>query len=246
VALARAGAQVSHVGAIGADGLWLRDFLQAEGVDISGIVVGDGLSGLAMIQVRGDGENAIVLSPGANREIDPHLIHAAIRRLPAGSWFLCQNETNAVPEAIRAARSAGHIVCVNPAPMDSPAKAFPYEAANWVIVNETEAAGLLGEDSAESVLQKWQSLFPGTGLVLTLGADGSVGLVNGQIHRQPAIPAEVVDTTAAGDTFVGFLLHALAGGSSLPAALERAARASAFTVSRPGAAASIPRSGDIE
>ncbi len=246
VALARAGARVAHAGCIGPEGLWLRDRLAAEGVDTEDIRVSDGPGGHALIQVDEEGQNSIVLFPGANAAITPEHVAAALRRRSPGDVLLLQNEINAVADLIAAGAGRGLQVVFNPAPMSPAVASYPLDRVSLLIVNEHEAAALSGAGAPEVMLETLARRLPRTDLCLTLGARGAVyQQAGGQQWQCPAPPVTAVDTTAAGDTFIGYLLAARLAGAPVPDALETACRAAAVSVTRPGAMDSIPRPEDV-
>ncbi len=246
VALARAGARVSHIGFIGADGAWLRDILAAEGVDCAGIGVAGDATGHAIIQVLPGGENSIFLHAGANHRATCESVHAALTSARQGDWFLCQNETSAVAEAMDEARRLGLRIAFNAAPALEPERADILRAVDLLIVNESEASTLGRLPSPEDAVARLRSDFPDLNVVLTLGARGAIWSGPGTGESAPAVPASAVDTTAAGDTFTGYLLAALIRGLSPRQALRDANRAASLAVSRPGAAASIPFLREVE
>ena len=125
------------------------------------------------------------------------------------------------------------------------AGALPLELVDYLIVNEIEGAGLSGVTPPEEILAKLSGRFPNTVIILTIGKDGVIAREKEQIWREPAVDAKVVDTTSAGDTFIGYLLAGILEGMPLPEALKLASRASAITVSRPGAADSIPHRSEL-
>ena len=256
VALARAGARVRHVGRVGEGDAWARDALADAGVDVGAVALVDGPSGHAIIQVDDAGENAIVLHGGANHALERTAIDAALAASERGDWLLLQNETSGVEEAFALAGARELRIAFNPAPMSAAVRALPLERCDTLILNETEAAMLAGADgdtgagkgsgegeeggdidAVEAVLL---ARYPHVRLVLTLGGRGA-RLVRGDTRIEvAAVPVEVVDTTGAGDTFVGYLLAALVAGLDERAALERACRAAALSVTRAGATPSIP------
>lgn len=241
LALARAGTEVRHLGAVGAGGDSLIAVLQQSGVDVSGIAVSQEPTGHAVIQRDLAGENAIVLFSGANRTLEISQIQQAITTLPSNSWVLTQNETNAVPEILSIAKATGKRVAWNPAPFTIECRDYPLDGVDVLIVNEIEGQGFSGETDPTRMLTALAKRVPQAILVLTLGEAGSMAWVNQQIVSQPAPRVErVVDTTAAGDTFTGYLLAAISQNASLPTALERASRAAAVCIQRSGAAPSIP------
>lgn len=246
VALARAGARVNHIGFIGADGTWLRDFLAAEGVECAGIGVAEDATGHAVIQVLPGGENSIFLHAGANQHATRKSVYAALASARQGDWFLCQNETSAVAEAINEARRLGLRIAFNAAPALDPQRADILRAVDLLIINESEASTLGRLPSPEDAVARLRSDFPDLNIVLTLGTRGAVWSGPGTGESAPAVPAEAVDTTAAGDTFTGYLLAALMRGLGPHQALLEANRAASLAVSRPGAAASIPFLREVE
>jgi ribokinase len=246
VALARAGARVMHVGRVGADGAWLVEALAREGVDTRHVGVGDAPTGQAIIQVDDAGENAIVLAAGANHELTPALITQALDAAPGGAWLLLQNETSSVAEAIRLAHRRGMRVAFNPAPMDERVREYPLELVHLLCVNQTEGAALAGRQSAEAIMAQLVHRLGECEILLTLGSAGArYHCAHGELHEAP--PAvEGVDTTAAGDTFLGYFLAGRAAGVDPPACLRRACRAAALCVTRPGAIESIPKADEVD
>jgi ribokinase len=240
VALARAGAKVAHAGCIGGDGGWLRDRLETEGVDVAALRTVDIPTGHAIIQVDDAGENAILLDGGANHCLDASLLESALSRIAPGDWLLLQNETTRVAEAIRLGKAAGCKVVFNPAPMTPEVAGYPLEDVDLVILNETEAAELAGASEPGAVVTSLRTRHPDLRVLLTLGARGAVFHDGEQLHSRNAYPVKAVDTTAAGDTFIGFFLASWLDHADPAAALDFACRAAALSVTRPGAMESIP------
>ena len=245
VALARAGAHVLHAGKVGPDGAWLVQKLAQNGVDTRSIRVGSEPTGQAVIQVDERGENAIVLFAGANREISPGEVDEALDRAPRDTWLLVQNETSAVKQAILAARQRGLRVAFNPAPCDTAVLEYPWDQVDLLCVNETEGAVLAGDADPEKIIETLSARAPRSEIVLTLGADG-VQYRQGRAQiRLPARHVEAVDTTAAGDTFLGYYLALRSQGREPRECLEVATSAAALCVTRPGAMDSIPRLDEV-
>ena len=241
IALARAGAPVMHAGRIGHDGGILRSALEAAGVDVSLLVEGDVPTGHVIIQVDAKGENAIILYGGANRRITEAEIDAALDAVGDGILLL-QNEINSLGMILEKAHARGIRTAFNFAPFDpEDAKTLPLGLLSYLIVNEIEGAGVAGVAEPEAILRTLKERYPGCRVILTLGKAGAAFLGDdGVMVPVPPCPAEVVDTTSAGDTFIGYLFAGLLEGMELKAAMELAGRASAITVSRAGAADSIP------
>lgn len=241
IALARAGAKVLHAGKVGKDGEWLRETLSAAGADVSSLIVADDVStGHAIIQVGGDAENSIILFGGANKAIGGGHIDSAISGMSKGDALLLQNEINALPEIMRAASAAGMKIFFNPAPMGPEVKGYPLELVSCFILNEIEGAELSGGGGPDDVLAKLRARFPDSDVLLTLGSKGAVFSGSAGEFSVKAEKVKAVDTTAAGDTFIGYFLAALSEGQGPESAMKLAAKAAAITVTRKGAAESIP------
>ena len=253
VALARAGAagvRVSHAGCIGDDGRWLIDKLNDAGVDTTHVrTLDDAPTGQAIIQVDDAGENAIILLAGANHRVTAEHVAAALEDLAADDWLLLQNEINDVSGIIDAAAARGLRVALNPAPFTDAVRSYPLAKVDLLCVNEHEAAGLLATDDVQDVDAALEALgrVAAGDVVLTRGSAGVAwrGRDGSRLDKPAADRGPVVDTTAAGDTFVGYDLAHLAAGAGVAAALERAVQAAGLCVTRPGAMDSIPQAGEV-
>ncbi len=252
-ALARAGAKVRHIGRIGADGIFLCDGLAAEGADVSGIEVDDTPTGHAIIQVADDGENAIVLYGGANGAWSGSDVQRAVSGMKAEDILLIQNEVNMMPQLIQAAHEAGIRIAMNPAPMTPEVQDWPIECLTWLVVNEIEGRELAGSDIAggendrKAVLMKLRRRCINATVVMTLGKEGAIRLDgHGLVSSSFPDVAPVVDTTGAGDTFMGYWLAAEIEGLSPEEGLLLACAAGALSVSRKGAAVGVPHRAEVE
>lgn len=243
VALHRAGAKVIHVGCVADDDAWVMKELAGLGLDLSAIEGVEQATGHALIQVNQEGENCIILFAGANHSISEHRIQKWLAN-DEFEWVLLQNETNAIETIIRAAHDRGKKVVFNPAPCHADLAKLPLDYLHTLVVNEVEAAQLTGLDDVEQALallsQKCQHV------VLTLGGDGVRYKGEAGELSLPAQKVKVVDTTAAGDTFIGYYLAGLAEGLTVEQALVQATKASALTVSRLGAVSAIPFKDEIK
>ena len=245
VALAKAGAEIYHAGLIGEDGEMLRAFLADNGVDTRFVRTIDQPSGHAVIQVEPAGNNCIFLYGGANQCVTEAFIQEALEPFGEGDFLVLQNEINSIDKIIDAAYAKGMQVVLNPSPIADNLKDLPLEKISWFILNEIEGGELSGETDPEKILDKLTELYPHAQIVLTLGGDGSVYCGKGQRIRQQVYKVQAVDTTAAGDTFTGFFFAAVADGVEPAEALKRASKASSISVTRPGAAASIPTLAEV-
>ena len=245
IALARAGLTPTHIGQVGEDGRGLVEQLQDEGVDIRHIEVGNVPTGHAIIQVDSSGENSIIVYGGANVALSASHLEEACSTLESDDWVLIQNEINGLEKVIRLASDRGSRIVFNPSPMEDDLLDLPLERIDTFLINRSEGEALSGESAPERIIQALKSRFPEATLVLTLGAQGVLYSDKQQEIQVDAHPVETVDTTGAGDTFAGYFLASLFQGSAPEEALQRACRAAALCVSRPGAAASIPSQDEI-
>ena len=246
IALYRAGAPVRHVGCIGAEDAvpdaWLHKQLTDLGLDLAGIQSVETATGHALIQVNDEGENCILLYAGANHELTEAQIKAELKHAQA-EWVLLQNETNAIGLIIDHAYAAGKKVIFNPAPCHPDLAQLPLHKLHTLIVNEIEAQQLSATDHIDAALDKLSTCCPN--IILTLGGDGVRYIGEAGQFTVAAKKVEVVDTTAAGDTFIGYYLASIAQGMDVLSALERATSAAAITVTRLGAASAIPYANEL-
>lgn len=246
LAAARAGAQVRHLGAVGPEGEELCRLLEAAGVDTRGVLRTSAPTGHAVIQVTPDGENAIVIHPGANQLVTEAGVTLALHAATAGDFFLTQHETSGVRGAITAAKRTGCRVIFNPAPMAPEVAAYPLGEVDFLVVNEHEAAELSGETVAARAARLLARRHPGLSVVVTAGAAGVLLQTGDSCHQLAAHRVRVVDTTGAGDTFTGYFAAALARGLPPEAALVEGNDAAAVSVTRAGAAHAIPTRAEVE
>lgn len=233
VAAARAGATVRHIGAIGPQD-WPLDRLKAAGVDITHITQGDTPTGHAIITVDAQGENSIVLYPGANSAIDPDLLHTALSQITGNDTLLLQNETSCTVEAAKQAHAAGACVIYSAAPFEIEALRAVLPFVSLIAVNEGEAEALTAAFGT-----------PDVPLLVTLGPRGAeYRAPDAPPIHVPGFAVQAVDTTGAGDCFAGNFAAARDAGHDLPAAMRFAAAAAALQVTRPGAGDAMPEAAE--
>ena len=251
LAACRAGAEVALVGATGHDGFAspALALLRDAGVVLDDVAEVDAPTGAAFIAVDAEGQNAITVAAGANAEAAANQIRAATLR--HGGLLLLQRETpdREGEAAAVLARTAGLRTILNLAPSGLVSEAY-LRSIDILVVNEHEAADLaaaLGLGSDHGVLaQHLRQAFGVSATVVTLGSEGVIGWEGGTAHRVTCPKVVVVDTTAAGDSFVGAFAAALDAGLSFAEALRRGTAAGSLACTRAGAQTSIPWKTDIE
>lgn len=245
VAVARAGGTVLHVGRIGRDGLWMVEDMKRDGVDTTHTMVSEHPSGHALIQVDAEGQNSIVIHGGTNREIDAEQVDAVLAEASAEDMVLLQNEINNIPYVIEAAAAKGMGVCINPAPMEPAVRDYPLDKVSLLIVNESEGESLTGLTDSEEIVSKLRRRYPRAQIILTMGSRGAVFEGEDERCLVEARRVEPVDTTAAGDVFVGYFLAGLQQGRSNGEAMAFANNAASISVTRKGASSSIPTQNEV-
>lgn len=237
VAAALAGATVVHIGCIGPDSDLLLKKLRSFGVDCTHLAQIETPTAHAIINIDPHGENAIVIYPGANEKQSLTRLETALSGAVAGDILLLQNETNLTVEAAKIAQTGNMRVIYSAAPFDADAVKRILPHIDMLVMNEGEAAQLefaLGQIALPERL-------------ITHGAKGAVWYgQNHQTHEQPAFSATPIDTTGAGDCFIGNLAAGLDQGLKIPDAMRRAAAASAVQVTRKGTADAMPSAGEVD
>jgi len=246
IALRRAGTMVYHAGCIGEDGGFLRDELMASDVNVENIVTVREATGHAIIQVDRNGQNCILLYGGANQRITKNQIDNTLANFGEGDYLLLQNEINELEYIITRAYEQRMNIVLNPSPCNDIINQLPLEKVSCFILNEVEGKELTGENDSDCILKVLKQKYPNSKIVLTLGSDGVVYFDGENTYRQGIFPVEVVDTTAAGETFTGYFLHGLTQNVESQALIKISCAASALAVSRMGATASIPKYDEVE
>jgi len=240
IAVARAGSQIYHGGKIGLDGHLLFNTLRGNGINTDFISKNGTKTGHAVIQVNKYGNNCILLHGGANQEITNSEIDRILDAFAAGDMLILQNEISNIPYIIEKAFNKYMKIIMNPSPMDSSLKKINLHKVSYLILNEIEGEGFTGESRPNKIMDYLLNHFPHLKVVLTLGKNGVI--YGDELNRiqQGVYAVEAVDTTAAGDTFLGYFISRISMGSPSWKALRIAALASALAVTRKGASTSIP------
>ncbi len=234
VAAARGGATVVHIGAVGRDGVWTVDRLREFGVGVDHIAVLEMPTAHAIINVDPEGENAIVIFSAANVAQDETRIEQAFADALGDDFCVLQNETDKVAFAAERAREQGLRVVYSAAPFDADKVEEVLPFIDLLVVNEVEAQQL---SNALGVSPK---NLPVAEVLITRGAKGAVYRSGGQEIEVASFEVDPVDTTGAGDTYLGFFVAGLDAGMDIKGAMTFAAAAAAIQVTRPGTADAIP------
>ena len=242
VAAARLGSNVTMVGALGEDafGDTLLQRLQKENINTTGVRRTSSASGNALITVDNHGDNTILVYPGANHDVSTAWIEEQEKLIVQADWVMLQLEipVNSVVTAIETAQKLGKKVLLNPAP----AMTLPedlYASIDLITPNETELRILSGKEKIREGAA-WM-IEKGVGCVIvTLGAEGSLGMTKDQEVSVPAYPVQPVDSTAAGDAFNAAVVIALSEGNNLKKSMAFANAAGALTTTVMGAQRSLP------
>lgn len=254
VAASRLGAKVSFIGKVGNDsfGNELLNFLKKENLLIDGIKQINGSSGVALITVDQDGENTIVVVPGSNAQVTSEYLESFEKQIIDADIVLAQYEIplETVKTLFCVAKKHNKITILNPAPaVEAPADLLAN--VDYLIVNETELSffansKLMLEKQDDIIIAAKELLKKGPKfIIITLGSKGSIMVSKDDIIKTEGIKVKAIDTTAAGDCFVGALAAQLSSDVPLEKALEFANQAAALSVQKFGASSSIPFLGDI-
>jgi len=246
IALRRAGNDVCFAGAVGADGGMLLRALEDNGIDRRLVRQTEGATGHAVIQLDAQGGNCIVILAGANGTITEDDVASALSGFGEGDLIVLQNEVSCVPEMIELAHRKRMIVAFNPSPYDQKIGACCLSHVDYLLVNEEEGAALSGQAEADAILDAIHAQYPAMNIVLTLGSQGAMYQdCSGRRSRCGILPTDVVDTTAAGDTFTGYFLTEILRHQDAEKALQIASAAAGIAVSRRGAEPSIPEYAEV-
>ena len=242
LALARAGLDVWHAGAIGRlDGQVLSEVLSESGVNLDYLkIIDNAPSGHTFIQVDRKGQNCILVYGGANQMITRDQIDQTLAYFSQNDYLVLQNEINEIPYIMQSAHKKGMKIILNPSPMNDKISLMPLEYVDFFLVNEIEAGQLVEGNTDMQLLDNLLKKYPDSHIVLTVGSRGAYYAHKNIRDHHGIFDIGVVDTTAAGDTFTGFFISAFLEDQSPAECLRLASAASTLAVSRAGASTSIP------
>lgn len=252
VAMAKLGGNVAFLGALGQDanGDMLLSTMEEYGVTFSGLRMEDTPTGIAMITVV-NGDNFIILDPGANGKLTPQIIEENEQVIAQSDFCILQLEIplDTIFKICEIAQKCGTKVVLNPAPYQNLPESL-YACVDYLIPNEHEAFGITGIclDSEKACIEAVRKLrqIGAKNVIITLGERGCVYNDSEQIRFCPPEKVTVVDTTSAGDSFIGAVVTKLQAGYPISQAIGYATKVAAITISRPGAAKSIPFAREVK
>ncbi len=246
IAFAKTGQHVYLAAVVGNDAGMLLDVMEKYDVDTRYLKKINAPNGHAIIQIDENGENSIFLYPGTNNSITHEYVDRVLNGFEKGDFIILQNEINRQDYIIDKAYEKGMVILMNPSPCNDSLKALPLEKVSYFFINEVEGSILTGESDPEKILNRMNELYPESRVILTLGAEGSCFRYKDQYCRQAIFPVKAIDTVGAGDTFMGYFSYGLSQGMSPAECLLLATKASSITVTRKGAADSIPTLEEIK
>ena len=248
VIAAHCGAEVHFVGKLGRDlfGDSIAENFKKLGIDSEYVERSDTPNGVAHIWVDANGENRIIIIPGANHEIESKKAIEAIESIAGLAVVVaqCEIKQEVTLAAFSAAKKRGCVTILNPAPYQ-PLSEELLAVTDWIIPNETEFKELHGQaPTSDEALKKFR---PGKNSIVTLGSEGAVLITSdGDLTRVSAPKVNAVDTTGAGDAFVGVFAFGLASGKNPEDAMKLGVKVASMSVTRKGAQSSYPSQAEIE
>ena len=247
VALAKSGSDVYFAGCIGSDGLWLKDLLDENGVNTTFLKEIEGPTGQAIIQLDKNKQNSIIILSGANGKITETEIDEVLKSFNSDDYLVLQNEIPKVNYLINKAKDKGMKICLNPSPFEKEILDWNLEKVDLMIVNEIEASQLLQteENDCLNLISLLSEKYSDCDFVLTAGSEGAYYKGREGVCFASSVDVKVKDTTAAGDTFLGYFVTLISEGISADEALSDACFAAGLAVSKFGAIQSIPNRKEV-
>lgn len=240
IALAKVSEEVYHAGKLNTKDDFILDYLEDNRVNTKYIRKTEIFTGSAFIQLDKSGENSIVLSHGANYDMDTDFIDEVLADFKKDDILLLQNEINNLEYIIDEAHKKEMFIVLNPSPINEDLLKIDLNKINMLIMNETEAKDISGENDDIKIIDKLKFTYGNLKTIITLGQKGSIYFDENKNVSQDAYKVEVVDTTGAGDTFTGYFVGLMAKGYDVEECLNYACLASALAVKVKGASNSIP------
>lgn len=241
VGISKAGQKIYHAGIINKDDTFILDKLKKWNINCENILLSNNPTGHAIIQVDKKGENSIIIHGGANHDVDIKFIKSVLSKFESGDILVLQNEINNIKEIIDRAHHKKMKIVFNPAPFNNEILSCDLNKISTLILNQNEGEALSKEKKPDGILKILNSKFNNTEIILTLGEKGSLYSFKDELLKIKAHKLDTVDTTGAGDTFIGYYVAGIASKKSKKDNLNRASEAAAIATTKLGGAESIPR-----
>ena len=241
VGISKAGQKIYHAGIINKDDTFILDKLKKWNINCENILLSNNPTGHAIIQVDKKGENSIIIHGGANHDVDIKFIKSVLSKFDSGDILVLQNEINNIKEIIDRAHHKKMKIVFNPAPFNNEILSYDLNKISTLILNQTEGEALSKEKKPDGILKVLNSKFNNTEIILTLGEKGSLYSFKDELLKIKAHKLDTVDTTGAGDTFIGYYVAGIASEMNKKDNLNRASKAAALATTKLGGAESIPR-----
>ncbi len=239
VGISKAGVKVYHAGIINKEDTFIIDKLKSWKINCDNILLSDNPTGHAIIQVNKKGENSIIIHGGANHDFNLKSIKSILSKFETGDILLLQNEINNIEEIIDRAHNKKMKIIFNPAPFNNDILKYDLNKITTLILNQSEGEGLSNEKIPNKILKVLNNNFKNTEIILTLGEKGSLYSYKDELIKIRAHDVKTVDTTGAGDTFIGYYVAGFASKMNKKDNLNRASEAAAITTIKLGGAESI-------
>ena len=249
VALAKAGSSVWFAGKAGNDASWIVSIMDKAGVNTEYLCHTEHANGQTVIQLDRNRQNAIITLADANGEIEESEIESVLTHFEEGDCLVLQNEIPHLAYLLEKGEEKGMYIVLNPSPMTDDIATLPLEKVNLLVVNEIEGAALaqMNPDSDfENILSALEARYPDTEIVMTVGARGAYYRFQGDMYFSTGTKVKAVDTTGAGDTFLGYFLTYRNEKRDIDNCLSDSCFAAGIAVSRPGAMQSIPSRSEVD
>lgn len=241
IAIAKAGSEVYLSGAVAKEERYLIDYCKMNKVNTEYIRESNVCTGQAIIQVDKEGRNNILLYGGANQALTNEDVDDTLKHFNEGDFLVLQNEINQLGYLIERAYEKKMKIFFNPSPFEDSIKNSYFEKSHAVFLNQIEGEQLTGKRAPTDMLDELALRYPSTMHILTLGEEGVYLQVENQRQFCPAKSVNVVDSTGAGDTFMGYFISLYSKREPYKLILETATKAASIAITRLGASESIPK-----
>ena len=246
IALSNVNNNIYHAGKYGQDGEFIKKILEDNGVNTKFLEKSQKNTGNALIQIDKNGENSIVLYKGANYDIDENFVDKVLENFSKGDCLVLQNEISSLKYVIEKAYNKKMKICLNPSPINEVIFDLDLSKLDFLILNETEAKDISKHSNKDEIIKFFRKTYPNLKIILTLGSKGSIYFDKNQLIKQKPYLVKAIDTTGAGDTFMGYFVCLYFAGNSIANSLNLASKASALACTKNGSQDSIPDLKDLK